>query len=168
MPRSPEPIRRRGRHHLAAHGPGISLPGGHHELARPVRGGLAIIQHPPVGGRLRSWTSASMRCGMRWVREGRRCLTPTRACPNEGWGQPVHQQGVHLDAAGTPGQHQHGWKRDLRLQHLGRAVVAHGEVRGDVTENQRQRHGGPQGTGRLLPVLQQSEAPSGPGCKRRS
>ena len=34
------------RHHLLAHGPGIPLPGGHHGLAQPVRGGLAIVQHP--------------------------------------------------------------------------------------------------------------------------
>ena len=38
------------RHHLLAHGPGIPLPGGRHGLAQPVRGGLAIVQHP--GGRL--------------------------------------------------------------------------------------------------------------------
>ena len=29
-----------------AHGPGIPLPGGHHGLAQPVRGGLAIVHHP--------------------------------------------------------------------------------------------------------------------------
>ena len=29
---------------------GVPLPGGHHGLAQPVRGGLAIVQHP--GGRL--------------------------------------------------------------------------------------------------------------------
>ena len=34
-----------GRHHLLAHGPGIPLLGGHHGLAQPVRGGLAIVQH---------------------------------------------------------------------------------------------------------------------------
>ena len=33
------------RHHLLAHGPGIPLLGGHHGLAQPVRGGLAIVQH---------------------------------------------------------------------------------------------------------------------------
>ena len=38
------------RHHLLAHGPGIPLPGGHHGLAQPVRGGLAIVQQ--LGGRL--------------------------------------------------------------------------------------------------------------------
>ena len=32
------------------HGPGIPLPGGHHGLAQPVRGGLAIVQQ--LGGRL--------------------------------------------------------------------------------------------------------------------
>ena len=30
------------RHHLLAHGPGIPLLGGHHGLAPPVRGGLAL------------------------------------------------------------------------------------------------------------------------------
>ena len=49
------------RHHLPAHGPGVPLPGGHHGLAQPVRGGLAIVQQPPivVEGRLWRPTSAS-------------------------------------------------------------------------------------------------------------
>ena len=34
-----------GGHHLPAHGPGLPLPGGHHGLAQPVRGGLATVQH---------------------------------------------------------------------------------------------------------------------------
>ena len=33
------------RHHLLAHGPGIPLLGGHHGLAQPVRGELAVVQH---------------------------------------------------------------------------------------------------------------------------
>ena len=37
-------------HHLPAHGPGLPLPGGDHGLAQPVRGVLAVVQHP--GGRL--------------------------------------------------------------------------------------------------------------------
>ena len=32
------------RHHLPAHGPGLPLPGGHHGLAQPVRGGMAAVQ----------------------------------------------------------------------------------------------------------------------------
>ncbi len=40
------------RHHLSAHGPWLSLPGGNHGLAQPVRGGLAIVQHAG-GGLLR-------------------------------------------------------------------------------------------------------------------
>ena len=39
-----------GRHHLPAHGPGLPLPRGHHGLAQPVRGCLAVVQH--FGGRL--------------------------------------------------------------------------------------------------------------------
>ena len=35
-----------GGHHLPAHGPGVPLPGSHHGLAQPLRGGLAAIQHP--------------------------------------------------------------------------------------------------------------------------
>ena len=34
-----------GRHHLPAHGPGVLVPGGHHGLAQPVRGGLGIVRH---------------------------------------------------------------------------------------------------------------------------
>ena len=36
--------------YLPMAGPWIPLPGGHHGLAQPLRGGLAIVQHP--GGRL--------------------------------------------------------------------------------------------------------------------
>ena len=43
---------------------------------------------------------------------------------------------------------------EVRGQHLRRAAVAHGEVRGGVPESLRQRGGGPEGTGGLLPVLQ--------------
>ena len=43
------------RHHLLAHGGRIPLPGGHHGLAQPVRGGLAAVQHygvvPPSPGK---------------------------------------------------------------------------------------------------------------------
>ena len=41
-------------------------------------------------------------------------------------------------------------------------LMAHREVRGGVSETLRLRHRGPQGTERLLPVLQRPEAPSGP------
>ena len=47
--------------------------------------------------------------------------------------------------------------------HLRGAVLAHGEVRGGLPESLCQRHRSPQGTGRLLPVLQQPEAPPGSG-----
>ena len=55
------------RHHLPAHGPGLPLPDGHHGLAQPVRGGLAIVQHPPIGVENRLWkrTSALTRCRRR-------------------------------------------------------------------------------------------------------
>ena len=34
------------RHHLHPHGPGLPVPGSHHGLVQPVRGGLELIQHP--------------------------------------------------------------------------------------------------------------------------
>ena len=40
------------RHHLSARGPRLSLPGGNHGLAQPLRGGMAIVQHSG-GGLLR-------------------------------------------------------------------------------------------------------------------
>ena len=53
----------------------------HHGLPQPERGGMATVQHPPigVGGRLWRRTSASTPCRRRWVRACRRCLTPTKA-----------------------------------------------------------------------------------------
>ena len=43
-------------------------------------------------------TSASRHCRRRWAGAGPRYSTPTRACPVEGRGQPVHQRGVHPSA----------------------------------------------------------------------
>ena len=43
--------------------------------------------------------------------------------------------------------------------------MADGEVRGGVPESLRQRLVGPEGTGRLLPVLQRGQAPSGLGYR---
>ena len=133
------------RHHLLAHGPGIPLPGGHHGLAPPVRGGLAIVQHP--GGRLL-----------------RRCLAGgAGASPAGGLqhrprqhrpGQPVYQPGVHPGAAGTRGEDQQGREGPVQRRHLSGAVVADAQVRGGVPESLRQRHRGTAGSGSLLPVLQ--------------
>ena len=47
-------------HHLPAHGPWVPLPGGSHGLAQPVRGGLAAVQHPPIGVGGRLWRRTSV------------------------------------------------------------------------------------------------------------
>ena len=89
-----------------------------------------------LGGYRTPWkpTFASMRCRRRWSRTGPRCSTPTRACPCEGRGQPVHQRGVHPGASGPWGADQHGREGAVLGQHLRGAAVAHGEVRGGVPE----------------------------------
>ena len=66
----------------------------------------------------------------------------------------VHQPGIHPGPSGPRCEDQHGREGEVRGQHLRRAAVAHGEVRGGVPESLRQRGGGPEGTGSLLPVLQ--------------
>ena len=107
--------------------------------------------------------SAPRRWRKPWPRDSPRCSTPTRACPCEGRGQPVHQLGVHPGPPGPGGEDQHGREGAVPGQHLRGAAVADGEVRGGVREGLRQRPGGPAGTGRLLPVLQRAQAPPGPG-----
>ena len=69
-------------------------------------------------------------------------------------GEPAHQPGVHPGPSGPRCEDQHGREGEVPRQHLRRAAVAHGEVRGGVPESLRQRGGGPEGTGSLLPVLQ--------------
>ena len=59
--------------------------------------------------------------------------------------QVLQDRGVKISMDGKGGVHG---------QHLRRAAVAHGEVRGGVPESLHQRGGGPEGTGKLLPVLQ--------------
>ena len=97
-----------------------------------------------------------------WARASRRCSTPTRACPRVGGGQPVHQPGVHPGPAGARGEDQYGREGAVPRQYLRGAAVADSEVRGGVPESLRQRPGGPEGAGKLLPVLQRAQAPSGP------
>ena len=77
--------------------------------------------------------------------------------------EPVHQLGVHPGPQGPRCEDQHGREGAVPRQHLRGAAVADGEVRRGVPESLRQRPGGPEGAGRLLPVLQRAQAPSGPG-----
>src|SRR5882672_5424329 len=59
-----------------------------------------VVRYWPGGCRTRSAPiSASRRSRKRWLAlVGRRSSTPTRACPGEGWGQPVHQRRLHRRA----------------------------------------------------------------------
>ncbi len=57
-----------------------------------------------------------------------RSSTPTRACPSEGWGLPIHQHRVHRRARALRYYDQHGRQRPLHGQHLHRASVAQPEV----------------------------------------
>ena len=79
-----------GGHHLPAYGPGLPLPGGHHGLAQPVIGGLAVVQHPPigVGGRLWKPAFAPRPLLRHWAAAGRRCSTPTRAASSPAGSSP--------------------------------------------------------------------------------
>ena len=106
------------RHHLPAHGPGLPLPGGHNGLAQPVRGGLAIVQHPGVWLLYRR-LAGGVGAGLAGVVQHRP-------------GEPVHQRGVHPSPAGPWGEDQHGREGAVCRQHLRGAVVAHREVRGGV------------------------------------
>ena len=68
--------------------------------------------------------------------------------------QVLQEQGVKISMDGK-GRYQD----NIFVERL----VADSEVRGGVPESLRQRPGGPEGAGRLLPVLQRAQAPSGPG-----
>ena len=62
-------------------------------------------------------------------------------------GQPVHQPGVHRPAAGGRRADQHGWAGPRPRQHLRRAAVADGQVRGGVPEELPDGPGGDRGLG---------------------
>ena len=112
-----------GRHHLPAHGPGIPVPGGHHGLAQPVRGGLGIVQHS--GDRLLC----------RGPDRGPRPRKARRIQHRPG--KPVHQPRVHADTPGPRGEDQHGWQGQVPGQHTCRAAMEDGEVRGGLPEGLR-------------------------------
>ena len=112
-----------GRHHLPAHGPGVLVPGGHHGLAQPVRGGLGIVQHS--GDRLLC----------RGPDRGPRPRKARRIQHRPG--KPVHQPRVHADSPGPRGEDQHGWQGQVLGQHTCRAAMEDGEVRGSLPEGLR-------------------------------
>jgi len=69
-------------------GQGLPLPGGDHGLGEPCwRGGYRTASAPTSVSRHSSKRSANT--------AGLRRSIPTRACPSEGWGQPVHQRRFH-------------------------------------------------------------------------
>ena len=86
----------------------------------PVRGGLAIVQHP----------------GDRLLRRG-----PERGPrPRNAGGvqhrpeEPVHQPRVHPDPPGSLGEDQHGRPGQVPGQHICRTAMADSEVRGGIPE----------------------------------
>ena len=133
-----------------ARGPWVPLPGGSHGLAQPVRGGLAAVQHP--GSRLlrRGAGGGPLGKGQPEV------FNTDQGSQFTSWEftQAIKDRGVRISMDGK-GRHADNIVRG--------AAVADGEVRRSVPESLRQRPGGPEGAGRLLPVLQRAQAPSGPG-----
>ena len=85
-PNCPSPV---GVHLLGCH-----LLGAHQGLVRPVRGGLAVVQHP--GGRL-----------LRRRLEGSAGARPARGLQCR-LGKPIHRPRVHPGPLGTPDEDQHG------------------------------------------------------------
>src|SRR4051812_10136838 len=101
------------------HGARLRLSGRGAGLVQPTGAGLAAVDH--AGGRVlprrgaggpgAPWQAGDLQHGPR---------------------QPLHQRGLHRDAAGPGDPHQHEWPRRLAGQRLRRAAVALGEIRGGL------------------------------------
>jgi hypothetical protein len=65
---------------------------------------------------------------------GPRSSIPTRACPRESGGQPVHQRRLHRHLEAPRDNDQHGWQGALHGQHLRRATVAKPQIRGSLPQ----------------------------------
>ena len=88
-----------------------------------------------LGGSRSPWRSRSVsrRSRKRWQRmAGRRSSTPTRACPGEGRGQPVHQRRLHRAATGEGNRDQHGRQGIVAGQRLRGTALALGQIRGGL------------------------------------
>ena len=133
-----------GGHHLPAHAPGVPLPVGDDGLAKPVRVGLAAVQH--TGGRLLRRSPGQGPAEVFNTDQGSQftSLEFTRVLQGRGVRISIDGQGA------VPGQPPHG------------AAVADGEARGGVPESLRHSSGGPTGADRLFTVLQRTQAASGP------
>ena len=129
-------------HHLPAHGPGIPVPGGYvlaWRLSNTLEAGFCAETMEEALGQDQPEVFNTDQ-GSQFI-----SLEFT---------QVLQDRGVRISMDG---------KGKVSRQHLRGAAVADGEVRGGVPEGLRQRPGSPAGTGRLFPVLQRAQAPSGPG-----
>src|SRR5689334_744814 len=90
---------------------------------------------------------------------GRRSSIPTRVCPSEGWGQPVHQRRLHRHPETARDHDQHGRQGPMHGQHLCRATVAQPQIRGGLPACLRHR-GRSQDRYRRLAGLLQHRAPA--------
>ena len=89
-----------------------------------------------LGGSRSPWRSRSVsrRSRKRWQRmAGRRSSTPTRACPGEGRGQPVHQRRLHRAATGEGNRDQHGRQGIVAGQRLRGTALVLGQIRGGLS-----------------------------------
>src|SRR5207247_901791 len=78
-------------------------------------------------------------------------------------GRTIHQREVHQPTRTRWDPDQHGWAWSGHGQHLHRAAVANGEIRGSVSEGLSGRAGRDLQSWRLLSVLQPREAAPGFG-----
>lgn len=73
-------------------------------------------------------------------------------------GQPIHERGIHRNAAGCQRAYQHGRSRPRAGQRVHRAVVAQREVRGHLPLRLRRWTCASRWTGTVLPLLQPPKA----------
>ncbi len=135
----------------------FSVPVSHHGLAQPVCGSLAAVQHPRRRFLLRSLERGAWQGKARGLQHRPELVltSPKR--------EQVHQRSLHWTAGAARSQVQLGLERAVLRQYLRGKAVAYGEVRGGLTEGLHKRTRGQDPDRQLLPILQHSEASSGPG-----
>src|SRR5205823_3570663 len=109
-----------------------------------------------LGGCRTRWMSGSAL--RRWRRRSpgsasRKSSTPTRACPGEGRGQPIHQRGLHRHAGGGRHPPLDGRAEPLDRQRVHRAAVAQPEIRGHLPQRLRRRPRGQSRDRRMAGLL---------------
>jgi len=128
------------RYHLRAIASRIRVSGGDHGLVQPIRPVVGSFRHDGVGvlhfgvgPSLANWAAGNLQQRSRFS---------------------IHEHRLYSPAKGSGYPGQHGWQRPGPGQRICRAIVAHGQIRGGLSQGLSERACCRRQPGRFFPLLQ--------------